>query len=380
MIISRYLIKEVSNALLAASFVMLLIFLSNQLIRYLKYAAMGKIAPAVVLQLMGLEIPYLLVLLLPLGMYLGIIVGYGRLYAENEMRVMQAGGLSTQQLIKITGILGVFIGLLVLALALWVNPYLAGEKSKLLKKNIAAENVLDTLIPGRFQVSGDDKRVVYVENIARNRQQAQNLFIAEQGKSQQEGDSRVWNVLSAAEGYQARDPKTQDRYVVATDGFRYEGAPGQNEYKIIQFKKYAVRLIEHAMITQQEEVLQPTTTLWNQYQDPKKAAELQWRISMPISALVLAMLAIPLSYVRPRQSRYARLFPAILIYIIYINLLFVARDWIEDKVLSVSLGMWWVHICMLSLVFVLYVMQSHKNPFRWFLNKKLFVFKARVRA
>ena len=100
MIISRYLIKEIFNALFSVSFVMLLIFLSNQLIRYLKYAANGKIAASAVMQLMGLEIPYLLVLLLPLGLFLGILLAFARLYAENDMRVMQSW---VKQLLMITG-------------------------------------------------------------------------------------------------------------------------------------------------------------------------------------------------------------------------------------------------------------------------------------
>ena len=89
-IISRYLLKEVLASLLAVTIVLLLIFLSNQLVRYLSYAASGKIAAHLVVQLMGFEIPYLLALLLPLGLYLGIILAFGRLYADSEMAVLNA--------------------------------------------------------------------------------------------------------------------------------------------------------------------------------------------------------------------------------------------------------------------------------------------------
>lgn len=368
MIIFRYLIKEVFNALFAVSLVMLLIFLSNQLIRYLKYAAKGKIAAAAVLQLMGLEIPYLLVLLLPLGLYLGIIFAYGRLYADNEMRVMQSCGLSTKRILYITSVMGVFVSLIVMVLALWLNPYLANEKDKLLEKNVASDNILDTLIPGRFQVSGDDKRVVYVESIARDHKNADNLFIAEQ---RQHTDGNTWNVLSANRGYQIRDPENQDRFVVATDGFRYEGAPGQNGYKIIQFEKYAVRVVEQIMgSTHQAQEVIPTIDLLRNYKDPKSAGELQWRISMPISALLLALLAIPLSYSRPRQGRFANVFPAILIYVIYLNLLFMTRDWVEGKTISAAIGMWWVHGFMLVLIGMAFFMQSNKFALLSFARKK----------
>lgn len=362
MIISRYLIKDVFSALFAVSFVMLLIFLSNQLIRYLKYAANGKIAAGVVMQLMGLEIPYLLVLLLPLGLFLGIIFAYGRLYAENEMRVMQACGFSTKKLMMVTGACGIFVALIVMALAFWVNPYLAAEKDKLIKKSAAAENILDVLIPGRFQVSSDDSRVVYVEHIDKQRKGANNIFIAEQKKPiLGTNNASSWSVLSASKGYQIRDGVTKDRFVVATDGYRYEGTPGQNEYKIIQFNKYAVRLADQVMGSEHlvEETLS-TTHLWETYHDRKNAAELQWRYSMPLSALLLATLAIPLSYVRPRQSRYANIFPALLIYIIYLNLLFLVRDRIERNLLLPSyVGLWMVHALLMIVIFVVYKLQSN---------------------
>lgn len=359
MIISRYLIKEIFNALFSVSFVMLLIFLSNQLIRYLKYAANGKIAASVVMQLMGLEIPYLLVLLLPLGLFLGIIFVYGRLYAENEMRVMQAYGLSTKRLVMMTSICSLWVALVVMVLALWVNPYLATEKDKLFKKSLATENILDVLVPGRFQVSSDDNRVVYVESINKEHKSAYNLFIAEQRKNVDNTHASAWSVLSAEKGYQFRDSVTKDRFVVANNGYRYEGTPGQMEYKIIQFSKYAVRIADQVMgsARQAEEVI-PTTQLWNTYQNNKNAAELQWRLSMPLSAILLALLAVPLSHLRPRQGRYTQLFPAILIYIIYMNLLFVVRDRVEEALLPSSMGVWMVHVLLIGVIIIAYQMRT----------------------
>lgn len=369
MIISRYLIREIFNALLAVSFVMLLIFLSNQLIRYLKYAANGKIAASVVMQLMGLEIPYLLVFLLPLGLFLGIIFAYGRLYADNEMRVMQSCGFSTKRLIMITGFCSVIVALIVMALALWVNPYLTKERDKLLKKSMAAENILDILVPGRFQVSSDDRRVVYVETIDKQHKGANNIFIAEQKRDAIDTNANSWSVLSAGRGYQIRDSVTKDRFVVAADGYRYEGTPGQNEYKIIQFKKYAVRMTDQIMdATHPIEETMPTKYLWNNYQNKKSAAELQWRFSMPLSVILLALLAIPLSHLRPRQSRYAHVFPAMLIYIIYINLLFVARDSAEHSVLPTYMGFWIAHG--LLLLVILMTFKTYLHTFSFFKFKK----------
>jgi len=356
-IISRYLTKEVLNTLLAVTFVLLLIFLSNALVRYLGYAAAGKLAANILFQLMSFEIPYLLALLLPLGLYLGIILAYGRMYADSEMRVLHACGLSTNRLIAITSMLAFVISIVVLALTLWVNPWLASQKKALIAKSLATDNVLDNLMPGRFQVSGDGKRVLYVERISSDRKQVKNLFLADQGGKAAEDNADNWSVVSAKTGSQLRDPTTQDRFMVATNGNRYDGMPGRNDFKIIQFKTYAVRIPQAiANSKRQDQEAVPSNVLWRDYQKPQNAAELQWRLSIPLSALILSLLAIPLSQVRPRYGRYSQLFPAILIYIVYVNLLFVARNWIEQDSLLRGLGMGWIHLLALffAIVFVMW--------------------------
>lgn len=350
MIISRYLTKEVLNALLAVSFVLLLIFLSNQLVRYLSYAAMGKVGANILLQLMGFEIPYLLALILPLGLYLGIVLAYGRMYADSELRVMHACGLSRLQLLYMTSGIILVVMAVVLLLTTWVNPLIMSKKDKLIARSLSIDNVLDTLMPGRFQVSNDGKRVLYVERIQRAKKQASNLFLADQGNNPID-ESTPWTVVAAAEGSQMTIRATNERFIVANDGYRYEGTPGENDFEIIQFKKYAVRIPKMALDSKrlmQESM--PTHQLWEKYDSPAEAAELQWRISIALSVGFLGWLAVLLSHVSPRHGRYSPLFIAILIYVIYINLLFVARTWIEQKFLPVGVGMWWVHLLMLGVI------------------------------
>jgi len=366
MIISRYLIKEVCYALVAVTVVLLLVFLSNQLVRFLSYAASGKIAANVLLQVMGFEISFLLALLLPLGLYLAIIATYGRLYADNELSVMQSSGFSTKRLVLLTMRCAVMVMIVVMVLTLWVNPSIAKVKENLVSQGVASGNVINNLMPGRFQLTNDENRVFYVESIARNHQQANNLFVAERKKSAIDNTLTSWTVLSAAKGYQMTDRATHDKFVVAVEGYRYEGTPGQNAYKIIQFSKYAVKLPEQTIeaVHQAQEVT-PTSFLWHHYHENlKNAAELQWRLSMPLSVLLLALLAVPLSYVRPRQSRYAQFLPAILVYIVYVELLFTARDWIEQKTIPTYLGLWWVHGLLIVCIVALFLWQTGKLSYQ----------------
>jgi len=357
MIIKRYLNREILATLFAVTLILMLVFLSQLTVRYLGYAASGKYAANVLLPLLGFEIPSLLVILLPLGLYLGMFLVYSRLYADSEMFVLNASGCDSKQLMMATFPLVMLVSLLVLALSLWVNPWLASQKDRLIAKGMTEENILKTLIPGRFRVSADGRRVIYVGNISKQRRLAENLFIAEEKKPSRElsgsGLSEQTNqvIISAAQGAPVYDRELQEHFVIAGDGYRYEGVPGQNEYKIIQFKKYAVHIPDTSFRGDRE--LQegiPTSRLWMQYDKPAYAAELQWRCSLAIAPLLLALLVFPLSQVKPRQGRYLMAIPALLIYTIYVNLLFVARHWLELGKIPSYVGMWWVHGILFILV------------------------------
>lgn len=361
MIISRYLTREVVNALLAITFVLLLAFLSQQVVRYLNYVAMGKIPTNVLLELVSFEIPYLLALLLPLSLYLGVLLAYGRLYADNEIAILQMCGFGNKQLLRLTIWIAIIVSGFVLILMLWVNPLISTKRQQVMSSDEATFHLIQTLIPGRFQVSPDGRHMMYAEKISRDHQRAENVFMAQQKKQVNEAEQNTWMLVFADQGYQEKDKESKDQFFVTADGYRYEGTPGQNNFKIIQFKKYAARIPKNdASATHQEVETMPTLQLWHDYTNPKRAAELQWRFSIAISTFLLALLAVPFSAVRPRQGRYLILLPAVLVYIIYINLLFIARHWLEQGNVSVWIGMWWVHaIVLLFVMSVLFINARH---------------------
>src|SRR3990167_2477591 len=348
MIISRYLTREVMGALLTITTVLVVAFLSQQVVRYLNYAAIGKIPTDILLLLVSFEVPYLLALLLPLGLYLGILLAYGRLYADNEMAVLAMSGFGNRRLLRITACFALLVAGLILVLMLWVNPWVSTLRQQVMASDEAALHMIQTVIPGRFQASPDGRAVLYVGELSRDHGRAKNIFLAKESKKRGSGGQAVWTLVLADQGYQVEDADSNDPFFVTRNGYRYEGVPGQNDYKIIQFKKYAVRLPQaNTRASHEEEETLSTSLLWHDYQTPKRAAELQWRFSIAISAFLLALLAVPLSALRPRQGRYLMLMPAVLVYILYINLLFIARHWLEQGRVPVYAGMWWVHLLIL---------------------------------
>lgn len=360
MIIKRYISKEIALTLFAVTLVLLMLFLSQQVVRYLNYVVIGKIATNVLMQLISYEVPYLLAILLPLGLYLGILLTYGRMYAENEMSILQMCGFGASKLRGLTFVIASVVAAFVLILMIWINPMISAKRQQLMASDEATLHLIQTLIPGRFQASPDGRHVMYVEKLSRDHSRAENVFLAQEKKNPEDDDAQSsWMLVLANQGYQVKDKESPDQFFVTADGYRYEGTPGESDYKIIQFKKYAVRIPQndvHAAHLENETL--SMTDLWHNYNDPKRAAEFQWRFSFGIAALLLALLAVPMSAVRPRQGRYLTLLPAILIYIVYINMLFIGRHWVEQGTVPVTLGIWWVHGVLALLVMTIMFFSS----------------------
>jgi lipopolysaccharide export system permease protein len=370
MIIFRYLNRELAAAMSAITGILLLIFLSNEFTRYLSHAATGKVSGGTVLRLMLIEVPHLTGLLLPLGLFLAILLTYGRLYTDNEMTVLSACGLSRLKLVSLTLPITGLVMVIVATLSFWLTPHLMVYRDQLLAQTGSAM-ALETLLPGRFQETNNGNQVFYVESVSPDKQRMQNIFMAQLDTSAPtDAVITPWVILSAAGGHQLLDPKTNDRFFAATTGRRYHGIPGSKDFEIIQFDEYRARIEKHVADVANEQSAMPTLALWHAKKDiPEAASELQWRISAPISALLLVLLAIPLSRVKPRQGRYAALLPAILAYIVYANLILVGRNWIESGNLSPTLGLWWIHGLMLLTIILLWVKQTGIKTIRIMLKK-----------
>ncbi len=348
MIIFRYLWREAASTLLATISVLLVIFVLNQFVHYLNYAARGQISMTTVLQVMALQVPILSGYLLPLALFLGILLAYGRLYVDSEMTVMSACGVSNERVLAATLIFATLIMLIVAWLMLWAEPKTQWYRKTILTQAMATVS-LNKIVPGQFQSVENGKYVIYAQSINKNTDVMQRVFLA-QPLLKKPG----WVILKAQQAYEKPAKDGLGNFLVFSHGYRYQGVVGQRDYQVVKYDHYGVRLVPvMGTVTDTVQYL-PTAQLWQaSKRSLTAAAELQWRLAMPISVYILAVLAMLLSRVNPRRGRFAQLFPGILIYIIYANCLFVGRSWIERGVVSPALGLWWVHGFMLALVLVL---------------------------
>lgn len=347
MLIFRYLAKEIFVTLAALTTILMLIFMSNQFVHYLNRAASGQLPFTIIMKLMMLELPNLMGLLLPLGFYVALLVAYGRLYADSEMTVLQACGYGPTQLLKHSYMMAGVVSVVVLIIMVWASPMIATGRAQLLRTT-GIQTLIQTIVPGRFTATGKGRLIFYVESMSRDHATAQHIFLARLVKKKADFQ---WNILWAEHAFAQTDALDREDYLVLENGREYEGTPGQANYQVAEFKQYKARLPHPQTKAIQDDIRTLKTRdlfpLMNP--DRRKAAELQWRLSIPIMVLTLTLVAVPLSRVNPRSGKFAKLLPAILLYIVYANFMFIGRDWMIAGKVPDWLGMWWIHILILMI-------------------------------
>ncbi|MGX5220395.1 MULTISPECIES: LPS export ABC transporter permease LptF [Pseudomonas] len=341
MIVFRYLSREVLTTLSAVSAVLLVIIMSGRFIKYLAQAAQGALDPSVLFLIMGFRLPGFLQLILPLGLFLGFLLAYGRLYLDSEMTVLSATGMSQQRLMMYSLAPATLVALLVAWLSLGLAPQGVSQVARILNQQDALTE-FDTLVPGRFQSMGEGSRVTYTETLSNDRSELGGIFITEKRLSSDGQKDRGITVLVAETGRQEIQ-EDGSRYLILENGYRYDGNPGQADYRAIKYDEYGVLLPKPEVsvdVSEREAV--PTRELIGS-DDQRYKSELQWRISLPILVFVVTLMAVPLSRVNPRQGRFLKLLPAILLYMGYLSILIAARGAMDKGRIPYGLGLWWVH-------------------------------------
>lgn len=353
-IFDRYLLKEVIQGWLAVTVVLWLVLVSHRLVRYLADAAEGDIPGSVIFNLLALKMVWYLVLVVPFALALGVMLGLGRMYRDNEMVVMSACGVGPARIYKPLLSLGVLVSLVLAGLSLYVSPSIQGISDRMMA-SAERQAELAVLGAGRFNDLQGGKVTFYAERLSDDRKQMENLFIVVRDNDRPE---RPVQLLTARAAIRTQDAASGDDFLVLQDGYRYEGRPGFADYRIMTFSKYGVR-VDLPDVTQLDERREaiPTAQLLNST-DPWDIAELQWRISMPLSVIALLLPAVPLCRTGPRQGRYGRLVLAILLFVIYYNVLGTAKVWVGKGVIPAEFGLWWVPVLPMLLTLLLFKADS----------------------
>ena len=351
-IIFRYLARELLSTMLAISFVILLISLSGRFVQYLADAVSGKLDASVLFIIMGYRIPFFLELILPLGIFLGILFAYGRLYMESEMTVLGACGFSQLRIFAYTLPPAILVAAIVALLSLWITP--AGvQKTEDILEQQSERSEFESLQTARFQSLRGGSSIIYVDGKNPDGTVLDHVFMAQMEMSGI-ADSQL-AVVVAESAVRINNKEYQQRYIQFQNGSRYLGRPGSADYQVTEFDGFNQYLANGDNGTSRpiKVAAMPTTALL-QSEELKHQAALQWRLSMPLLVLVVTILAVPLSKTNPRQGRYMKMIPAILLYFIYLACLTFAKGAVEDGRLPLAIGIWWVHGIFLLFAVYLY--------------------------
>ena len=342
MIFRKALLRELLIVAAATFLVLLAIALTTQIVRLLGQAAAGSITSMAVMALLGFTTVNYLPVLLSLTVFISVLMTLSRSYRDSEMVVWFSSGLSLTEWIRPVLAFALPLVLVIALLSLTLSPW-AVQMSEELRRQMDSRDDVSAISPGVFRESRHAERVYFVEEAAETRNEVANVFVSSTQLGKQ-------GVMVAARGFQ-EIAENGDRFLVLMNGRRYEGEPGSAEYKIYQFERYAMRVDSkeaRADRAPTSKSLATLTLLDNP--TPANLAELSWRVGLPLSGLILALLAIPLSFVNPRAGRSMNLVLALLVYTIYSNFLSISQAAIAQSRISVVTGLWSVHAVMLVLL------------------------------
>jgi lipopolysaccharide export system permease protein len=341
MIFARAMRREFVQNAVAISVALLVILLTTFLVRLLNEATVGKVSASAVGPLLGFAIFNFLPILLSLACFMAILLTLSRWYRDSEMTVWFSAGQPLTAWIRPVLIFAVPVMLVVGVLTQELVPWAHGESLKY-RQQVADRNELGLVRPGVFRESSDGRRIFFIESADKSGEAVSNIFVS---------DTQPDKLgITVAERGRQEIHENGDRFIVLERGHRYELKPNSPEMRTVDYQEYAFRVETKAaqnMARHQDST--PTRELLG---NPTRESlgDVVTRVGTTIMVAMLALLAIPLSYVNPRAGRSANMILALLVYFIYINLMTISRAWVIQGRLPFVVGLVVPHLIMISVL------------------------------
>jgi lipopolysaccharide export system permease protein len=360
--INRALARELTSTTVAITFIFVALFMVVSLVKILAKAVAGSIPAKFIFTMLGLQTVEILGLMLPLAFYIGLLMTLSRWYRDSEMTVLHGCGVSLMQLLRPAATMGLVFAIIVGTLAFYLSP-LASRMIAVIKQDEGSRYETAAVSPGVFNEFQSKKNaqggVYYVEDIRPDGQMLR-VFAATEHMGRQ-------GVVVAKTGREVAVEDSEDRYLILSDGVRYDGAPGQGDYRRVVFERYTIRIdVPPPTLRFTPYNAMPVSDLFSDKLKGKQlglaTAEWHWRLSKPLALLVLMVFGFVFAYTNPRQGRYYSLFVAIVAYFLYSNLLGVGDAMLKRGRLPAVAGLWWVHALFLGIGLHLFWRRLYNKP------------------
>lgn len=356
MIITRYLIREVALPLVTVTVVLVVIFMSYNAVRYTADAAAGLLPASTVIQLTLLRSLVAIEVLLPVALYLSVVMGMGRLYSDNEMVALYATGISEMRVVRSVLWLSLAVAVVVACLSLAVRPW-AYYKSYLLKAQAEAEFNLEKLEAGQFYSAEESGTVIFVEGIDRRQKRLEQVYFF------RIGDKRV-DIINARQAWQPVTDPFESPVLKFLDGTEYQVDLTGSRDLTLKFKQLSVVLKSNDEELQRHRSKATGTRQLARSKKPDDLAEFQWRLTTPLTTLLLGVLGVPLSRSAPRRGRYSKIIVAAVFFAFFYNFNVMAKNWVEQGVVGAIPGLWWPQVLLGLLIIILLLRTTLRSGIR----------------
>jgi len=340
-IIDRYVLREIVKPLGGVCAVLVAIFVGYTLARYLTDAVDGVLPARTVFLLVLLRTAVAIEVLLPVTLFLSVVMGLGRLHTDYEMIALSASGVHPGRVTKVVLVLAGLTAVVAAGLSLFVRPW-AYDESYRLRALAATEVDVARLEAGRFYERRRGDHVVFAERYDRTSGRMEGVFV-------HEADDDTVRVTYARQAFERIDPLTARRVLVALDGRNYRIRLGEGRDRILQFERVELPLKEEEVTPEYRRKAARTAELARS-NDRSDLAELQWRLTVPVSTVLLALLGVPLSRTAPHRGRNARFGAAVLVYAAYYNAKVLAKTLVGNGTVGLVPGILWVDAVLAALV------------------------------
>ncbi len=316
-------------------------------------AAKGWIPNDAITTMLGFSLIKFLPMILSLTIFLTVLLTLTRWHRDSEMIIWFAAGLSITKWIRPILHFAIPVILAIALLSFFMMPW-ATQKIEDYKAQLKSRDEVSTISPGVFKESNDGERVYFIEGFDELGNVVKNIFM-------QSTQHKKTGVIVASQGrrFQAENG---DNFILLEKGRRYQGKPNTSEISTTEFESYAIRTETKEVVRPPAKVDTLSTQSLLESKSPREKAELQWRLAIPISSIVLVLLAIPLSFVDPRAGRSLNLMFALFIFIIYNNILSIFEAWITQGKINTLIGLWPVHISFMLLTLYLFHHRANLKP------------------
>ncbi|NOR79505.1 MAG: LPS export ABC transporter permease LptF [Methyloprofundus sp.] len=327
----RMIISDLLKTIFSVLLVLVVIIVSRNFIKILKMAVDGVISTEVILSILGLKIILACATFMVPAVFVSVLMVLGRMYRDQEMSALASAGVGAGRLYLSVFKIIIPITFLAAWMSLYLSPWAADKVEQVIyeqKQSIGVRAIGE----GKFTEFNQGKLIFYVEKITADNRMHDVFVQNKRGKEV--------GVLTA-EYAEVREIKGE-LFIVFLNGERVEGEAGNEDFVFESFSEYGMRLEDNSGIKESHIEGVATEKLLNT-QDISELRELHHRLSVPISILVLTLMAVPLAQVSPRSGVYGNMVAAFLIYFSFANFEKVAGSWMVKGEISVWLGFWGVY-------------------------------------